>query len=287
MKNLKAKKIIFAFAFLSLMLVIGISVANAYYTNTSSISVLASLVGDFDSGDGDINMIYYKENDEGRYVRTYAIPALGYTFNDAKTNCNQTCSNSDSSASCYYNYDSTTHSINLDSEDKVTCKFYFDKEINADVIVNILKQDENGTYEYNSNKYSLSENVPAFGYDYVGYSCTNGSTAQYISDTRTFKVNTTQKDTCYVYFDTNEEVADIVTKIYIKENTEYKEVEYIPQNKTYTLSQTEASYCVNGITDNASYSNANSSTISYENGYINIDSSEQQTCKVYLDLVTE
>lgn len=269
------------------MLVIGVSVTNAYYTNTSSISILASLVGDFDNGDGDVNVMYYKENDEGRYVRTYSIPALGYTFNDTKTKCTQTCSNSDSSASCYYNYNSETNSLNLNSEDKVTCKFYFDKETNADVIINILRQDEYGTYEYNSLKYSLIKDIPAFGYDYAGYSCTNNSTAQYISSTRTFKVNSTQKDTCYVYFDANEDEADIGTIIYIKEDTEYKEVEYIPQHKTYTLSQTETSYCVNGVTDSPDYNNANSSTITYDNGYINIDSSEQQTCKVYLDLVTE
>ena len=109
------------------MLILGTSITKAFYTNTSSMRVLASLVGDFDSGDGDINMMFYKQNDEGEYIRTYAIPALGYTFDDTKTICSTTCSNSDSSAACYYSYNSENKTITMDSEDKVTCKFFFSK----------------------------------------------------------------------------------------------------------------------------------------------------------------
>lgn len=276
MNDTGLKKRIFILVFAIVLIVASFTFVNAYYNNTSSMSILAGLVGDFDTGDGDINMMFYKESD-GKFVRTYAAPALGYRFDDTLTDCTITCSNSNSSASCYYHYDSTNNTFSINSEDKVTCKFYFKEEAEADIIVNVLKEDENGTYEYNSKTYSLSENIPAYGYEYVtnGYTCDNNSTLTYDSNEKVFNVNTTQKEVCYVYFDKNGKTADVIANIYVQnESGTYEKVEYIPQNKTYTLSQTQTSSCTD--------SNAE---ISYENGYINISASEKQTCTVYLDLV--
>jgi hypothetical protein len=88
---------------------------------------LAGSVGDFYTGDGDINMNIYIENNSNGYTKSDTIPNSGYTFNNAKTVCTSTCVQNDTSASCYYIYDSTNYTMSLTSSDKVTCSFYFDK----------------------------------------------------------------------------------------------------------------------------------------------------------------
>lgn len=279
--NIKSKKMILAISFAALLLFLGVSIVKAFYTDTSSVSILASLVGDFDSGDGDINMLVYKENDDGDYVRTFAIPALGYTYNSSLTNCSIECSNSatNPNANCTYtiNNDNT---ITMNSDEKVTCKFYFDKHEDTDIVLNVLKEDENGTYEYNLKHYSLTDNVPAYGYNYTNnYSCDNNSTMTYNAETRTFNIQTTQKEVCYAYFDKNNITADIIANVYVQEsNGTYTKVETIPQHKRYVLSQTQTSLCVDS---NSANTNA---TIAYTNGNINIDATGKQTCTIYLDL---
>ena len=278
MKNSAKKKktrYIFTFSFITLLLFLGIIVAKAYYNNTSEpMRILASVVGDFNSGDGDANMIFFKKNSAGDYVRTYAVPAIGYVFDDTKTNCSITCANNDSSAACYYVYNANTKSFTLNSEDKVTCKFYFNREADEDIIINVYKQV--------NNSYELSEVIPAYGYAYSTYSCTNGSTLTYSSSTRTFSAETTQKDTCNVYFDIdNTTSSDVTTIVYVQKSvgsSTYEMVETIPQNKTYVKSTTQTSKCVdaNSVDTNA--------TITYSDGSINISASGQQTCTVYLDL---
>ena len=193
MNDTRRKKTFILVTFAIILVVISFTFVSAYYNNTSSISILASLVGDFDFGDGDINMMFYKESN-GSYVKTFAAPAIGYTFDDTLTTCSIECSNSNPNAACYYHYDANNKTFSINSDDKVTCKFYFKEDVSADITVNILKEDENGTYEYNSKTYSLSEYVPAYGYEFVtnGYSCDNNSTLTYDSTNRVFNVHATQ-----------------------------------------------------------------------------------------------
>ena len=60
----KNKYLFLSFMFvLTLLLINGIQSAYAYYYNNSgSLPILSNLIGDFDSGDGDINIIIFKEN---------------------------------------------------------------------------------------------------------------------------------------------------------------------------------------------------------------------------------
>lgn len=275
MKNLNNKKIITSIILFSLLLILSLSFVNAYYNNTSSISVLASLVGDFEMGDGDVNMMFYKQVGSG-YAKTPSVPALGYTFDDTKTNCSITCSNSNENADCYYHYNDSNKTFTINSDDKVTCKFYFNEDASPDINIYVLKEAENGSFEYNLKTYSLSESIPSYGFEYTNYySCTNNSTLTYNSNTRSFSVETSQKDTCYVYFDKDGRTADVIANIYISDGTSpYEKVQNIPQNKTYELSQSETSSCTD-----------QNATITYENGYIIISAEETQTCNIYLDEV--
>lgn len=267
-------------SFFAFVLIFGIQSAKAYYNDTASLKILANLIGDFENNKGDVNMVFYKENDQGAYVRTYSVPTYGYTFNESATKCTLPC-DTNSTSECYYSYDANTKNISLTSNQKVMCKFYFDKEYDSDIEIYILKEDVSGSYSYNSKNYALVESVPAYGYENVYSTCTNGSEIKYNSDQKIFNVSTTHKEVCYGYFDSVGN-ADLTVNVYVQASSgssTYKLVESIPANNEYILSNDKDSYCFdeNGNTD---------TLIEYENGYIKIETASKQTCNVYLDLAS-
>lgn len=280
----------------TIILILGIKSTYAYYHKTDSFGILSGLVGNFNNIDGDINVIIYKENNNGEYSMIYNIPELGYIFDDSKTTCTIPCSNTgnpdaDQNTSCHYTYNSseTSHekAFSLTSNEKVSCSFYFNKETEEDIKVYIMKQDEEGTNSYTgkdsiTRKYNIVEEVPAYGYKYSEYQCTNDIVNfEYNAELRKFNVATRFKNVCYAYFNSTGD-ADTTVKVYVQSapsSTVYSEVTSIPENKKYELSTGKQSYCTPSEgSDNV--------TISYTDGYINIsDINHKQTCHVYLDVV--
>ena len=283
-KNLSNNRKVFLFAVISafsVFLIVSIQKVYAYYHDSFLSSILANKVGDFDLGDGDMNMMIYRENDEGEYIRVYAIPASYYVFDDSQTSCSIPCN--DGTGNCEYSFDTTNRAFSLTSSQKVTCKFYFKQEGPTDIKVNMLIEDAsaNDTYTYNSKTYRLSDNIPAYGYKYSEhYTCDNGATLTYNAETKKVNVSSTSKTTCYVYFDQVGD-PDIIVNTYVQEElngTTYTKVNSIPSNKTYALNS-DKSVCtpVN--------SGGVAGTITYSGGYINVEANGPQECEVYLDLV--
>lgn len=291
-KNLLNKKRMFllvVISFFALIISFGINIAYAYYHESITSGILANKVGDFDTGDGDINMLIYKENDEGKFTRVYAIPDAFYTFNDELTSCTIPCN--DGQGNCEYTYDSVNRNISLTSNQKLSCKFYFEKEASSDINIYVLVEDENGSYSNTytesdasgvstiTKNYSLFDNVPAYGYEYTGnYKCDSSANVTYNSETKKFSVATATKNTCYVYFNSVGE-SDVIVNVFVQSaygSTTYSEVSTIPSNKIYALNETKSN-CYDS-------SGATGSAISYVDGYINISASGAQTCDVYLDL---
>ena len=138
-----------------------------------------------------------------------------------------------------------------------------------------MVEDEDGSYTYNSKNYSAIANVPAYGYEYaIAYSCENGSTLSYNSETKKFSITATEQDSCYAYFNKVGN-SDITVNVYVQSaygSSTYTSVESIPSNKIYVLNSTKSACDLSGA------------TISYTDGYINITASGQQTCNVYLDV---
>ena len=65
-KNLSNNRKVFLFAVISafsVFLIVSIQKVYAYYHDSFLLSILANKVGDFDLGDGDMNMMIYREND--------------------------------------------------------------------------------------------------------------------------------------------------------------------------------------------------------------------------------
>jgi len=283
MKNLSRKSKIFLFGLISVfvvVLIISIQKVYAYYHDSITEQLLANKVGDFDLGDGDINMMIYRENDEGKFVRIYAVPSAYYIFNDSLTSCTIPCN--DGLGNCEYSYNSANKSFALTSNQKVTCKFYFEQESAADIEVFILLEDENAldTYTYNSKNYSLNDVIPAYGYIYANhYSCENNGVVTYNSETKKVSVATATQDTCYIYFD-KVGSADITVNTYVQDEyggSTYTYVNSIPGNKIYVLNDTK-SKCTPVAVDGVA------GTVTYTDGYINVVASGQQVCDVYLDL---
>ncbi len=277
-KLAKKRKYLFGLIFICIFaIVFGIRAVSAYYFEETSIQLLASLVGNFDVGSGDINIIIYRENDDGGFTPSYAVPSAYYTFDDTKTSCTIPCQNN-GTGSCSYNYNSSTKNFNLVSNEKVTCKFYFKKSATSDINVYILKEDINGKEPFNGKNYTLVDNVPAFGYKYATYNCDNtNAQVTFDSNTKKFNVLTGNKSKCNAYFD-SEGDADIIANIYLQtapDSSLYNAVETIPSGRAYKLSTQKASSC-NG-----------DGQISYDNGYVSVnDATHKQECEIYLDIVS-
>jgi len=241
----------------------GIKATYAYYDSKSAFSFLGTTIGDFDLGDGDINLMLYIEDDDGEYNLAKSIPLIGYILNNEKTNCP-------------VEYILNNNQITISTSEKVTCKFYYDKSVEADIKVNIMLEQDDGSY-------ALSELIPAYGYSYNSYSCSNNNiitNLKYISETRNFSFNTTGKNICYAYFNKSGTI-DVGVNVYIQkeENSNIYELhEYIPSYNFYKLSTNKTSYCID-----LSGRNINS-TITYTNGEISISSNQAGFCYVYLDI---
>ena len=284
---------------LTLILIGGIQSAYAYYyKDADSLPILSNLVGDFDSGNGDINIIIYKEtgvkNDD--FVKTYSVPEVGYSLNIDRTSCKGPsgndikCDKDNPNADCNYTYNADTKEINLTSNQKVTCRFYFNKDYENDIELYVMMQDQNGTHtreHYDEEPgdviktYRNVDSIPAYGFTYSGYYCENGSTVTIDEETGNIKVLATQRDVCYAYYDGDLLNADIIANVYVQKvvGGNYVKVPSIPNSQKYKISESQESYC---HTEDGTHT---SSVPTYENFYINIPESEQkQVCEVYLDI---
>ncbi len=303
LKNLTKKDNKFYFLTLlvmTLILIGGIQSAYAYYyyKNPESLTILSNLIGDFDSGNGDINIIVYKETGvkSDKFEKTYSVPEIGYSLNIDKTSCKSpsgqiiTCKKDNPDADCNYTFDSDTKEINLTSNQKVTCEFYFNKDYENDIELYIMMQDGNGTHtreHYDEEPedvirtYRNVDNIPAYGFTYSGYYCQNGSTVEIDEETGNIKVLATQRDVCYAYYDGDLQNADIIANVYVQKvvGGNYVKVSSIPNSQKYKIAEEKESYC------HTEDGTKTSSVPTYENFYINIPETDQkQVCEVYLDI---
>lgn len=285
--------------FFVIILSSGIKAAYAYYHDSLTSGILANKVGDFDGGDGDVNLMVYKiEN--GKPIRIYAVPEAYYTFNDSLTSCvdknNKTIACNDGTGNCNYSYDDVNRNFTVTSNQKISCKFYFEKVSDSDINLYVYVEDENGSENYTystvdtegntvsvTKTYALKDNIPAYGYEYSNsYQCDSNAELTYDSETRKFTVSTSTKNNCSVYFNSVGS-SDITSNVYVQStygSDVYNSVSSIPSNRLYALN-TSKSYCYDANGNNTG------ATITYMNGYIDISANIQQTCDIYLDLQSE
>lgn len=267
----KSKKVVLSLIlfFTILISMLSVSFVLAYYNSSSTFSFLGTMIGDFASGDGDINVIVYAESDSGRYNLIKSIPSYGYVLNTEKSTCD-------------VDYTIDENQIVLNTTTKTVCKFYYDREMDPDIKVFVMLENDAGSYEYNSKSYLLSNTIPAYGYSYLEYKCedeTANTTLSYNASTREITVSTTEQNICYAYFE-NVINTNLVVNVYIEQEDSdaYLNVQTIPGHKEYVKSTTKESYCED------SSGNSIDATITYENGELVVDSDSVGVCYVYLDL---
>lgn len=295
-KKLTRKNKICFLGIMILLLIVGIRSVYAFYNKSlPSFNMFSSLVGDFDLGDGDINIIIYKETEKGSrvFTKTYSVPIFGYEFDRTEKvpECTIPCVEGNT-GNCHYTFDEDNKKFSLTSNQKVTCKFFFNKKADSDINVYIMIEDKDGeeVYKFEGKDYKMkmAEQIPAYGYKYVGYKCDvddpNDSTDVVVAfdpKTRTFKLSSKVKNTCYAYF-IDEKNADIVTTdVYVKDaqSGEYVLVNSIPANTLY-VNDTSRSKCYYQETKKPS-----NASIDYVNGYIEINNiTSKQNCEIFLDI---
>ncbi len=288
---IKNKFFMFPIMFLAILILIcGIQSAYAYYYKEDSLPILSSLVGDFDLGDGDINIIIFKETtvDSEEFVKTYAIPAVGYSFNQNRTTCQSPshqkviCEKDNPNVDCHYTYNEDTKDIELTSNQKVTCKFYFEKDYNNDIELYIMMQDTNGTHSHKDKMYRNVDNIPAYGFTFSEGECENGSTVELDPETGKIKVTSSQKDICYAYYDGNLQNADIIMNVYAQKvvGGEYTKINTINTSKKYKLND-EQTKCKKQD-ENQTLSEIKPT---YSGGFIELpETTEKLICDAYLDI---
>lgn len=273
-------------AFLAIAVFLGLQKVYAYYQVGTTSKLLASRVGDFDFGEGDVNLMIYRENDNGDFVRVYAVPSAFYVFNDDLTSCTIPCN--DGLGNCEYSFDSINRKFSVSSNQNISCKFYFEQTMKSDVSISFYLEDENGTDMFLSKSYMLVNKIPAYGYKYTNnYSCFDecgepvDATLTYNSETKRFNINTQKKASCHVYFE-KFGVEDASVGVYVQESEGsgvYNLVDSIPSNKMYVLNDSKTS-CA------SLDANGTAGTVSYVDGYIEIESDSAQSCAIYLDLAS-
>lgn len=283
--NKKSCSIILAL-FFAVGIFSGIKAVYALYSNYTSNGILANKVGDFDFIENTPGLIFYKEDINGKFVRSYSIPSpLAYEFDSTLTRCTNTCvySLTQEDYDCYYSYDIDNNRFLFTSSNEVMCKFYFKELYDFDINLSVMVQDENGTEQYLNSNYKEMFAIPAFGYEYNGYRCENGSIVEYDSESNSFIVDTNGKENCKVYF-VEKDQKNVTISIYIQKSAgsnEYEQVMSIPSGFNYTLN--EDTVCYNTSDEEVNMSGL----ISFDNGYISINSLEILRCVVKLDIANQ
>jgi len=205
----------------------------------------------------------YIENNNGdyeEYTTSEFFPSKTfYSFNSEKSNCIDNKGNIVNNALSYED-----SKVTVTSNKTLYCYLYFDKNI-YDIETDILVKNETGTYESVSKTPTTDSN-----YNYsVRYDCSDNAsivTFGYNYETHKYKIITSAKNKCNIYFEEME--PDIEINIYVDNN----EVEEIPSGN-YKLNEAKSS-----CTD----SNA---TISYDDSTkkVKVYTSGITTCDVYLE----
>ena len=253
------------------LLLINIYISFGYYYEEASLSLIRATVGNMYLDKYDYVLLVYLENIDingngnGKYRLSEEIPSLGYNYSGYKCKNNSVLL-----------YDETTKMTSVTVEQKEVCSIYFDVISSLDLAVSIMLED---TPE--SNTYSVSDKIPAYGYKYSYYECSNNGKLEYNSELHTVRLSSSSNEYCSIYF--TKEKSDISVKLYVEENYltgDYIERLSIPANISYTLNESK-SICTNKNNERID------TEVSYLDGYINIESSEITNCSIYLDKENE
>jgi len=266
-KNRKKNLTIIGILIVLNLFVLSLYVSFAYYNEVASVPLVHASVGNMYSNQYDYVLLVYLEDDYNvkHYHISENIPLYGYTYNSYKCNNNSTLI-----------YDNVTKTTSVTLTQKDICSIYFD--LTSDSDINVLIMLEN---TFNSNDYSINNNIPPYGYEYSHYECEHNSQLIYDNELHKVRISTDKKESCSIYF--KKISSDVTIDLHLEEtygSSNYNQFISIPANIIYTLNS-EKSVCNNEEGENLDI------VISYTDGFITFDSVEVSNCEIYLDIANE
>lgn len=148
-----------------------------------------------------------------------------------------------------------------------------------DIVLNIYKEDVNGTHEYNDVKYTLVSDIPGTNYVFGSYVCKNNKTTINTDNNGELIVDSTGKDECNIYYTGGNSKVEILimqeTDTGINGFTTGKKY-----SRVYSIPESNYAY-VGFLCDNVNAS------ITYSNGTLSGTSDVQTVCRAYFNRFTQ
>lgn len=209
--------------------------------------------------------VYTKEDKNSERKLVKSIPNASYNYS-ADTS---TCTNG-----ATLTFDETTRKFKISSSNKTVCYAEFIKK-EMDIILNIYKEDVNGSHEYNNTKYTFVSDIPGSNYSFDTYECGKDTTKIELDSNGELLVDAPSKDECNIYYKGGTDTVEII----IMQETDTGVSGYTT-NKFYTrvYSIPSSGYGYVGyLCDN------NLASITYSNGILTGESTVQTTCRAYFN----
>lgn len=207
--------------------------------------------------------IYTKTSADSKRKLVRSIPNSSYKL----TNAN--CTNG-----AQITFDEVTRKFKITSEYKTVCEVEFTRR-EMDIILNIYKENVNGTHEYNRLKFSEVTDIPGSNYLYNSYDCENDLAVVTVDENGELSVEAQGKDVCNIYYTGGNDKVEIL----IMQETENGVAGFTTGKKysrVYQAPTTGYAY-VGYICEDSS------ATVTYNNGILSGESSVQTTCRAYFN----
>ena len=209
--------------------------------------------------------IYTKETDDAERVLVQTIPNEYYKFT------NYSCTDG-----AELTFNEQTRKFTISSKNKTVC----DVEFTREVIINLYKEDRNGTHSYKELYFTKVSNVPNTNYTYDSYECeNNAATISFDNTNREVLIESSGKDVCNVYFVNESDRVDIIIM---------QETETGVDGYTTGLKYTQVyEVPVSGYNFVGYICDDTRANVTYSNGTLSATSPVNTTCRAYFDVKIE
>lgn len=207
--------------------------------------------------------IYTKDTSDSTRKLVKNIPNSSYNFTG------YSCTND-----AILTFDELTRQFKITSEYKTVCDVEFTRK-DMDIILNLFKEDANGTHEYNGLKYTQVTDEPGSNYNYNSYYCENGNAEIIKDENGELSVEANGRDVCNIYYNGGTNKVDLI----IMQETDTG-VDGFTTGKKYSrvYQSPSTGYAYVGY-----ICEDNSATVTYSNGTFLAESNTYTTCRVYFN----
>lgn len=211
--------------------------------------------------------IYTKEKTNSTRKLVKNIPGASYSL---------TSYNCTNGATLTFN--ENTRKFKIFSTNETVCEVEFTKK-DMDIILNVYKENVNGTHKYNDVKYTLVNDIPGSNYTFGSYICKNNTTTITTDNNGELIIDANSKDECNVYYTGGTSKVEILimqeTDTGINGFTTGKKY-----SRVYSIPGSNYAY-VGYLCDNTNAS------ITYSNGTLLGTSDAQTVCRAYFNRFTQ